>query len=188
MTAPKTVTQAEFARMQGWQRSYVTALKKEGRLVMTESGKRVRVAESLARIKETSDPNRSDVGERHAANRGKASAAPQIPQPQGEGQNAKIESNQEARARKMRAEANLSELELKKRLGEVCETIDVRHGGAEAGAITRSVVDQELDHYAEEAMLSPEQKRLLIDCKERILVDIGKRAEVAMREIVEAGE
>jgi len=33
------VSQAEFARMNGWDRSYVTRLKQAGRLVMTADGR-----------------------------------------------------------------------------------------------------------------------------------------------------
>lgn len=52
-THPATCSQADFARILERGRSYVTALKNEGRLVMTEDGQ-VRVAESLERIKATS--------------------------------------------------------------------------------------------------------------------------------------
>lgn len=54
-TAPddNLCTQAEFAARNGWAKSYVTKLKHEGRLVMTEDGKRVLSAESLARIGDT---------------------------------------------------------------------------------------------------------------------------------------
>lgn len=48
---PATCSQAEFARLQGWARSYVTKLKDEGRLVI--DGKRVDIAASLARIRAT---------------------------------------------------------------------------------------------------------------------------------------
>lgn len=48
-----TCTQAEFARMQGWGRSYVTKLKLEGRLVM--DGELVDVAASIARIQATTE-------------------------------------------------------------------------------------------------------------------------------------
>jgi hypothetical protein len=46
------VTQAEFARLQGWSKSYVTKLKGEGRLVLNEAGL-VDVEASLARIRDT---------------------------------------------------------------------------------------------------------------------------------------
>jgi len=65
------ISQAEFARQNNWSRSYVTQLKKDGRLVMVADGKRMKVDvdASLARIKATEDPNREDVKQRHAAER-----------------------------------------------------------------------------------------------------------------------
>ena len=48
------VSQAEFARIINASRSYVTQLKKAGRLVMTDGGL-VMVSESQARIKESAD-------------------------------------------------------------------------------------------------------------------------------------
>jgi hypothetical protein len=48
--APLACTQAEFARQQGWAKSYVTKLKGEDRLVFTPEGL-VDVAQSIARIK-----------------------------------------------------------------------------------------------------------------------------------------
>lgn len=80
--ADLAVTQAEFARQCGWAKSYVTALKAAGRLVMDESG-RVLVEASLRRIDETKDPNRADVAARHAAARSRA-GAPEAPAPQPE--------------------------------------------------------------------------------------------------------
>lgn len=62
-------TFGEFARRLGCKRSYVTALRKAGRLVLTEDGK-VRVPESLARIDATRDPSKAGVSARHAAQRG----------------------------------------------------------------------------------------------------------------------
>lgn len=48
--APAFGTQADFARAQGWEKSYVTKLKQEGRLVFTEAGQ-VDFAASLQRIR-----------------------------------------------------------------------------------------------------------------------------------------
>jgi hypothetical protein len=58
------VTQAEFARIMGYARSYVTQLKKEGRLVLSEQGL-VDVEASKTKIAATADPNREDVSQRH---------------------------------------------------------------------------------------------------------------------------
>ena len=63
------VSQAEFARQQGWAKSYITKLKGEGRLVMSPDGKQVDVAASLARIADTDGQKRPDVADRHAATR-----------------------------------------------------------------------------------------------------------------------
>jgi hypothetical protein len=63
------VTQAEFARQQGWAKSYITKLKGEGRLVMSADSKLVDVAASLARIADTDGQKRPDVAQRHAQER-----------------------------------------------------------------------------------------------------------------------
>lgn len=69
MNQPVDSSMADFAGIAGFKRSYVTALKAAGRLVWTEDGKRIRVAESLALIKSTADPSKVAVGARHAAAR-----------------------------------------------------------------------------------------------------------------------
>lgn len=69
-----TCSKAEFARRLGYKPSYVTELRKAGRLVM--DGDQVRVAESLARIAATRDPGKEGVAARHAAARAAAVQAP----------------------------------------------------------------------------------------------------------------
>jgi len=61
---------AEFARHLGVRPSYITELRKAGRLVLTDDAKAVKVAESLALIDSTRDPSRGGVAARHAAARG----------------------------------------------------------------------------------------------------------------------
>lgn len=63
-----SVTFTEFARLAGFRRSYVTDLRKAGRLALNERG-RILVTETRERIKATADPSKSGVAERHAANR-----------------------------------------------------------------------------------------------------------------------
>jgi len=77
MNLPETATLAEFARLANRKRSYITELKATGRLAMTEDGKRVRVAESLARIEATRDPSKAGVAARHEAGREAAAGAEQ---------------------------------------------------------------------------------------------------------------
>jgi hypothetical protein len=78
VTQAETASFAEFARIAGFRRSYVTELKGAGRLVLTDDGREVRVAESLALIESTRDPAKAGVVARHAANReaGGVGAAP----------------------------------------------------------------------------------------------------------------
>jgi hypothetical protein len=52
VAAPQICTKAEFARLNGWGKSYVSKLGLEGRLVLT-ADERVDVAASLARIQAT---------------------------------------------------------------------------------------------------------------------------------------
>lgn len=73
-TIPATATQAQFAVLANVKPSYVTALKKAGRLVLDAEG-RVLVRESLERIEATRDPAKAAVAARHAAARGAPAAA-----------------------------------------------------------------------------------------------------------------
>lgn len=78
---PESLAFKAFAAHLGCRPSYITELRKSGRLVLTEDGRAVRVAESLARIEATRDPARAGVVDRHAAQRGSALTAPAAPSP-----------------------------------------------------------------------------------------------------------
>lgn len=60
---------SEFADSQGWSRPYVSKLASQGRLVMTEDGKKVNVEATLALLNETADPSKAGVAERHHQDR-----------------------------------------------------------------------------------------------------------------------
>ncbi len=79
MNLPETASFAEFAGIARVKRSYVTQLKADGRLVLTDDRKRVRVAESLARIEATRDPSKAAVAARHAADRAAADTSTAAP-------------------------------------------------------------------------------------------------------------
>ena len=86
--AEGTMTQAEFAAAQQLTQARVSQLKAEDRLVMTDDGKRVRVAESLARIQATATPAHAGRAARRAAQKAAqaagegqgTAAAPEAPQ------------------------------------------------------------------------------------------------------------
>ncbi len=70
MTDSNAMTFREFAARIGCRPSYITALRKAGRLVLAADGKRVLAAESIAQIEATRDPARAGVAARHAEVRG----------------------------------------------------------------------------------------------------------------------
>lgn len=62
-------TFAEFAEIARVRRSYVTQLKQDDRLVLSDDGKRVRVKASLQLIEDTRDPSKAGVRARHQVER-----------------------------------------------------------------------------------------------------------------------
>lgn len=68
---PELMSVGNFAAHLGFARSYGHQLRDAGRLVLTDDG-RVRVAESIARVRDTEDPAKGGVKARHAAARAAA--------------------------------------------------------------------------------------------------------------------
>lgn len=69
LALPETEGFRAFADRLGTKPSYVTELRKTGRLVLTDDGRGVRVAASLERIQATRNPAHEGVRARHAAAR-----------------------------------------------------------------------------------------------------------------------
>lgn len=63
------LTKKEFAERQGCSPAYVSKLVKEGKIVLTEDGKKVIVDQSLVRMQQSRDPSKVRVAERHARER-----------------------------------------------------------------------------------------------------------------------
>lgn len=121
-----TESQAAFSRRLGVDRSHITRLKQHGRLVMGEGGG-VDVQASLRRIVETAG-GRDDVAARWAAARlaETAPAAPAAPpRGQGMGEAAIGETRADAQARKEAAAADLLEIELAQKRGNLIPKEDV---------------------------------------------------------------
>ena len=58
----------EFAARMGWSKAYVSKLGKQGRLVLSDDG-RVDLAATEALLKETADPSKAGVSDRHQRDR-----------------------------------------------------------------------------------------------------------------------
>lgn len=195
---PHHLTQAEFSRLQGWNRSTVTRLKQGGRLVLDDHG-HVDVAASLARIAETGGM-RFDVAARHTEERTAKTAAcgPAVAgegQGTGEGANGAGrgtsgpsggENRAEAQARKESAAADLLEIELAEKRRQVIAKDDVDQALKTFAAATRSRLDVLADQLApivapvtdlgEVHALLAEQARLVLAG----IADDMQRAEAAL--------
>jgi hypothetical protein len=140
----KGVRAADFARLLGCKRSYVSQLRTAGRLVLDADGLILPEA-SRARMLETRDPAKAAVAARHAAARGQglgevapeAPAAAQAPAepPSPPAADADPAGYQDWRTRTERAKALAAERDLALTVGELMRTEDVRH--AVAGAFTQ---------------------------------------------------
>jgi hypothetical protein len=144
-----TVNFRTFARMLGNTPSYVHALKQAGRLVLTDDGKRVKVAESQQRIRDTEDPGKVGVAARHAAARqakaGEGAAAVAIAAPaaidageDGEADPPGREGYQYWRERNERAKALASERENLVAEGKLMDAAQVEAAVAAAATTLRS--------------------------------------------------
>jgi hypothetical protein len=76
MISDSAVSFADLARALGVRPSHVSALKKAGRLVLTDDGRRALLDASRARIEATKDPAKAGVAARHAAARAARGDAP----------------------------------------------------------------------------------------------------------------
>jgi hypothetical protein len=130
---------SDFARHVGMKPSYITQLKKEGRLVLTDDGKAVRVAESVQRINETRDPSKQGVADRHAVGRA-TQPVDSSPPPQSkeaaadpQGDNGRIGNTyQAARAVKERYLAMSAKREYEIAIGRLMDADDVKSFVADA--------------------------------------------------------
>lgn len=179
---PETLGKAEFAKFIGRSPSYVTALRKAGRLAMTEGG-RVRVAESLRLMLETKGI-RDDVAARWAA-----LAGMEIPTAPREAQDAPVgalgdggdvvlrRSRAESEARRAAALADQEEMNRDKMAGNLIAREDVDAAMRFLGAAVRSALDVFPDQVA--PLVAPvtsldEAHALLVDACRNSLDGIGQ--------------
>lgn len=181
MTAPSELTRAEFARLRGIKQSYVTELAKAGRLVLTDDGKRVRVAESIARIEATRDPAKQAVADRHAAAR-RQSSAPDQPAAEPPEEGAGSPDYQAARAKREHYAAEREELRYRQEAGELMVAAEVEGAVADILTILRNKLEALPDTLAPQlAPIADEQqiRARLADEVEIALGDVaGRFAEI----------
>lgn len=190
-----TMTQAEFAAAQGCTQARVSQLKAEGRLVMTDDGKRVRVAESLARIDATRDPTHAGRVARRAAQKAAQAAdegqgtpapasapqnAPQAPAPPPDyilesdyqGRRARaLALQEEAAARKA---ARDEEIEL----GTLLRADDVRSVIADAATTFRNSLENLGPTIAPMLAATGDESRIVVmlaEAHEQVLAELARK-------------
>lgn len=156
---PRLMTQSDFARLMGWNKSTVTRAKQGGRLVMSSG--LVDVGASRARLEATGGM-RFDVAERHSRERAAKTAAGG-PEEVGAGGTVpegtktppadaaapwRDKNRADAQARKESAAADLLEIELAQKRGQVIPKDDVDLALKTFAAATRARLDTLPDQLA----------------------------------------
>ncbi len=177
MTSTGAVTQSQFAALKGWRKSYVTKLKKAGRLVLTDDG-HVDVKASEAMIDATADGGRPDMKDRWDKHRA-GERPPEIP---------RDDSRAYWERREAAARAELREIELAERKRDLIPVAEVRDTAAELGTVLRATLENLPDQLAAElAAITDEEKirALLRDHIETALTQLADKLHEA--KVAEAG-
>lgn len=148
MTDPIFLSKSAFAAHIGKAPSYITWLKDNNRLVLSDDGKRVNVDATVALIRDTADPSKAAVAARHQADRVQRDVTSQLsplvestpnmaaPQP-AIGPAGKQPDFQKARAHREYYLAQLAEAEFHKVQGSQVELDAVKTGAFNAGRLLR---------------------------------------------------
>jgi len=147
MTEPTYLSKSAFAARIGRAPSYITWLKNNNRLVLSPDGKLVDVQASEALIRDTADPSKAAVADRHQQDRiqrdvysqlstsaepTSTAAPPQVITGDG-----KLPDFQKARALREHNMAKLAEIELGKAQGSLVSKEAVETGAYNAGRLLR---------------------------------------------------
>lgn len=172
---PEKMKQGEFARLIGVRPSYITQLKKQGRLVM--DGRLVDVAASLVLIEQTADPAKAAVAERHAKARTEREQSPTVAHPepvaeQGDEDNDTddIHSSEYAhwKARKERAHALKAEREHAEAIGALLDANQVASIVASAATQLRTGLEGLPTDLAAELAATQDEQRVIALLTQRI--------------------
>ncbi|MGF6220936.1 terminase small subunit [Pseudomonas sp. YL-218 TE3947] len=147
MTEPIYLSKSAFAARIGRAPSYITWLKNNNRLVLSPDGKLVDVQASEALIRDTADPSKAAVAERHQQDRIQRDVYSQLSTsveptstaapPQMITGDGKLPDFQKARALREHNMAKLAEIELGKAQGSLVSKEAVETGAYNAGRLLR---------------------------------------------------
>jgi hypothetical protein len=184
----RTATFKAFARILGERSpSYVTQLKSEGRLVLTDDGKRVRIDESLALIRSTADPAKAGVVVRHAAAR--ASVPPPAAEataeaedtPSGDAVDPVEQSHARRRSKAMadkaETDAKAADRDYRISMGQLLEAVEVEHAVRGAVASFRGGLENLPNTLAPELSAMTDESRIrvvLSEAFEHVLEELAR--------------
>ncbi len=180
-------TQAAFARRIGRAKSWITQLKTDGRMVMDESGRLVDVEASIQRIRETDNPARAGVADRHAESRRQA-------QTQTESEPAAKDEDKGYKhwqAVKMRADAEMAQMERDKKAADLVLRESAEFAIDDLGSAVRASLENVPDRWA--PVLAPitdlqEVRAALVEMVQAELASMSQRAARRAQELRNAAD
>ncbi|MDR3444709.1 hypothetical protein [Dyella sp.] len=188
-------TFSEFARMLGVKPSAVTALKNADRLVLTVDGKHLLVAESQQRMRDTSDPSKAGVVERHAAARtarqGEGADAAQDDDDEpvdeaGDAATGEVGRYQSSRARREHYLALSAQRDYELEIGKLMVAADVVATVSSTLTVLRTTLERLPDVLGPQLAAETDEGRVravLVDAIEHALEDTARQfASLAKRE------
>ena len=138
------LSKSKFAAEQGWSASYVTKLGQQGRLVLCENQKLVNVDATLAILRRTADPGKESVRQHHLTGRIDKHVTPHTqpdsPQEPDQPLAGSDPKYWDKKTRREGALAELAELELAKKRGELVDRQRVEAMAFAAGRTLRDAV------------------------------------------------
>ncbi|MBE0454854.1 MAG: hypothetical protein IBX58_14380 [Roseovarius sp.] len=144
------VTKKTLAQELGCTAQYVSKLIRQGRVVLTEDGRQVKLEESIALIRAT-EGGRTDVAQRHAEGRQKTEQPQQPEQPTASDDQRVNEARllkSLSDARRAAAQADQEEMERDKMAGKLLAKEDVDYVLQDYGATLRSLLENLPDSLA----------------------------------------
>ena len=170
--APILKRQSEFAKLLGMDKSHITRLKQQGRLVMVGEGKaaRVDVEASKKRILETGG-GRDDEKARHAAARGQEAPA-------------RNEKRVDAQTRKENALADLAEMDRDKQRGLLIERALVEAALEDVVSFARQGIEN-LPHRVAAQLVGKDFDQIMATLKQEVVALMGDMHREAGRQFVE---
>lgn len=178
MTDENAVSMAEFSRMIGCAKSYVTALKKAGRLALDDEG-RVLVEETHELIWQTSDPNRTDVADRWAQERG---------QPLSVKKSEPISlTERDSKAQKLFYEASQAKLNYERAIGKMVERTEVEAAVEDVTSIIRQALEQ-MPHRTAPELVGKTLDQIRATLKQDIHAALSEMEREFSKRLVQIGE